>query len=166
MDYLKMGMEWLSSSYSNYQENQRNLQHQREMNQLHSECNYAQLHLQSALGNILKTATISSQLCSIHYPTDLIISGYDIRTETAVYSFSWIKSDSEHIYSPSACQKLKHKINSAINAERFRYRAIFQILNDYEKIEFVNNNRALYNGFHVVDVIDDVDSIILKVTFD
>lgn len=166
MDSIKSGMEWLSSGYSNYKEKQRNLQHQREMNQLHSECNYAQLHLQSALGNILKTTTISPKLCSIQYPEDLIICGHEIQLEKTVYSFAWIKNDSNHTFSVTACGRLRDKINSAICTTILRYNAVFPFLDEYQKIEFINNNRTLYNGFHVLDVIDDVDSIILKVAFD
>ena len=166
MDSFKLGMDWLTSCLSNYQENQKLLQQQRELNQLHSQCNYAQLHLQSALGNILKTTPISPELCSIKFPEDLLICGYEIKSNETVYSFAWIKNNCDFTFSVPACDRLRKKINSAIRTTILRYNAIFTFLDEYQKIEFIKNNRALYNGFHVSDVIDDVDSIILKVAFD
>lgn len=166
MDYLKTLKDWLEEKRSIHKQTQDNSAQLNIMQQQHNFCICAQLHLQTALGGILKGTTISSKLCSIQYPSDLLICGYQIQPSGTEYSFEWIKSDINHFFSITACRILTNKINSAIQTAIMRYNAEFQFLDDYQRLAFINSNPALYNGFRVLNVTDNVDSIILKIAFD
>ncbi len=165
MNCIKFIKDWIKEKYSIHKQTQDNLTQLNIMRQKHEFCTCAQLHLQTALGGILKESTISSKLCSIQYPSDLLIRGYQIQPSGTEYSFEWIKSDINHFFSITACRILVNKINSAIQTAIMRYNAELQFLDDYQRQAFINSNPALNNGFRVLNVTDNVDSIILKVAY-
>ena len=165
MNCLKYLKDWIKENLSIYQQKQEYITQLNIMQQKHKFCTCAQLHLQTALGGILKETTISSKLCSIVYPSDLLIRGYHIQPSGTEYSFEWIKSDINHFFSITACRILVNKINSAIQTAIMRYNAELQFLDDYQRQAFINSNPALNNGFRVLNVTDNVDSIILKVAY-
>ena len=165
MNCIKFIKDWIKEKYSIHKQTQDNLTQLNIMRQKHEFCTCAQLHLQTALGGVLKESTISSKLCSIQYPSDLLIRGYQIQSSGTEYSFEWIKSDINHFFSITACRILVNKINSAIQTAIMRYNAELQFLDDYQRQAFINSNPALNNGFRVLNVTDNVDSIILKVAY-
>lgn len=158
-EYLK---QWYSQENNKYYAQKR----QQQAIAYDNYSRHAQQLLQNALAEVFKQTTISSKLTTIRTTTDLIPAGYELLNEySTIYKFAWIKSGEDIIATPVLAQ-FTLRMNQAIRNIMKRYSYIYFQLSDFEKIEFINNNPALYNGFHVIDCKDDCDAIILSVAFD
>lgn len=158
--------EYLQHRYSLSHQKWKQQQTQQQLQQQQLYCSYSQELLRDALASVLLQTTISAQLHPIRYKEDLIPYGFDIRLEdTTVYYFLWTKHNPQDAISVTILERITQKINYAITSVQKQYALIYQVMNDYEKIEFIKQNPAFYNGFRVIGCKDNTTDIILAVAF-
>lgn len=165
-EFLRATSKYLKNWYSQQNEKYLALKRQEQVLIYDSYSKHAQLLLQNALTEVFKQTTISSKLAPIRTTTDLIPVGYEIINEYAtVYKFAWIKS-CEDVISTTILSQFTLRMNQAIRNIMSRYSYMYMQLSDFQKLEYIENNPAMYNGFHIIDCKDDCDAIILSVAFD
>lgn len=164
--FIQLLKEYLQHRYSLSHEKWKQQQMQQQFQQQQVYCTYSQSLLHNALASVLIQTTISAQLCPLRYKEDLVPCGFNIRLEdTTVYYFLWTKRNPQDTIPVTILERITNKINHAISNEWKRYNQIYQVMNDYEKTEFVKQNPVFYNGFHVIGCKDNTTDIILAVAF-
>ena len=136
-------------------------QRQQMLQQQTQAVSFGQIYIQEALGSVLSSTKILSNLTTITHPTDLVPCNYII-DDVPVYTYKWMKTSSERISSTvlaNACDK----INFAINMECRKLSATFQTLPEYQKPFFIQQYPAFYNGFRVVGLKDAGTDVIISV---
>lgn len=166
MNVLKQLTELLIKSNSEYKKKKQKQKKYMMLQKQYAYVSYGQLHMQNALGTILRESTISNKLCKITYVTDLVPSGFQVSdTGTTYYYFTWSKVNPDEVFSITLCERIKNKINSSITNSIKRYAYVYSTLDENMKTQFIMDNPAFYNGFYVVNCTDDTDEIILTLAY-
>ena len=164
-DLLQKATQMMNLQYQKSKDAWRQNQNQQMMQQQIQSANFAQIHMQEALGRTLSTTQILPQLSAITCPAELVPAGCRISGNGNIYFFRWLKTNPQSI-STMLLGIGVQKINSAIEIERRKMNQSFQALPDNLKVWFVQQYPALYNGFHVVGLKDVGTDVIIAAVFD
>lgn len=127
---------------------------------------YAQFYLQEALFYVLSKATITTLLCQLRYPSDLLPVKMKIRSgDTTIYYYKWTKQDSSHMIPLKELTMFTPQMNAAIRSELQRLGLLFATWDWETQCYFINTYPALYNGFRVLGCKDAGNEIILAVEY-
>ena len=148
---------WLSSQNLKWHQQQRLLL----LQQQEQVVSMGQIYVQEALGQVLHATSILPSLTSIENSTDLIPNGYELG-DVAIYSYRWLKKVPDKI-STTVLEIARQKINSAIEMETRKLEITFHSLPDCEKVFFIQQYPAFYNGFTVVGIKDAGTDVVISV---
>lgn len=127
---------------------------------------HAQFHLREAMFHVFSKTTITTQLCQLRYPSDLLPVGMKIRSgDTTIYYYKWTKQDSSQMIPLNEFTMFKPQMNAAIRSELQRLGVLFSTWDWETQCNFINTYPALYNGFRVLGCKDAGNEIILAVEY-
>jgi hypothetical protein len=124
-----------------------------------------QMELQKAMADVMVNQTISPLLNPLKSRNDLIPDGYQTTSCKPVFFFHWLKRSEDRI-PYYLLEKMTKQMNHAIWLYRFQFIAYAADLIPIVREEFFRNNWMHCNGFHVIQIKDDVDAIIIAVSID
>lgn len=151
----------VSIKYKNMVRDYNQKQRQERFQQQAQAVSYGQIYIQEALGRVLASTNILLNLTAITHPSDLIPCNYTI-ADVTIYDYRWLKKSPEKI-SSTMLETAREKINLAIEMETRKLSVTFQNLPEYEKLFFVQQYPAFYNGFRVVGLKDAGTDVIISV---
>ena len=121
---------------------------------------YTAQYIQEALTIILMQSSYPKLIPVTRYH-DIVPCGYNILSDDTLYYFWWAKKDCDMPIGRPLLDRLRDNLNCQIDFFRHQFFQSFNRLPDCDKVLYVQLYPAIYNGFHVVDCIDDDTHIIL-----